>query len=231
MHQGQAGAPPAAAPAGRARPAPRLGAMAVTFYMVLTLSGANDVIADKFHISLNAMTWAGRIGLLVAAAAGVLRHLPDLPGPAAARPGGAGARRRDRHHPAPAGRPVRRDAPAARPADDARPRASWTTPAGPVPKKMNRLGALAPGHQGLLLPDREAGRGAGLARAPAGRARGRARGDRQRREPPLTARRTVRGARRIPAGATSYPHRRPIRPGVGRPRRDRSTPRDGRSQE
>ncbi len=41
-----------------------LGAMAVTFYIVLTLSGANDVIADKFDISLNAMTWAGRIGLL-----------------------------------------------------------------------------------------------------------------------------------------------------------------------
>jgi len=42
-----------------------LGAMAVTFYLVLTLSGANDVIADKFHISLNATTWAGRIGLFL----------------------------------------------------------------------------------------------------------------------------------------------------------------------
>ncbi|MFE9958841.1 cytochrome bc complex cytochrome b subunit [Micromonospora sp. NPDC005299] len=41
------------------------GAMAVGFFLVLTLSGANDVIADKFHISLNAMTWAGRVGLLV----------------------------------------------------------------------------------------------------------------------------------------------------------------------
>src|SRR5690606_37106510 len=30
------------------------------------LSGANDIIADKFHISLNAMTWIGRIGLLIA---------------------------------------------------------------------------------------------------------------------------------------------------------------------
>ena len=39
--------------------------MAVAFFVVLTLSGGNDVIADKFHISLNAMTWAGRIGLLV----------------------------------------------------------------------------------------------------------------------------------------------------------------------
>ena len=42
-----------------------LGAMAVAFFLVLTLSGGNDVIADKFHISLNALTWAGRIGMLV----------------------------------------------------------------------------------------------------------------------------------------------------------------------
>jgi ubiquinol-cytochrome c reductase cytochrome b subunit len=42
-----------------------LGAMAVSFYLVLLLSGGNDVIADKFHISLNAMTWAGRVGLLL----------------------------------------------------------------------------------------------------------------------------------------------------------------------
>ena len=42
-----------------------LGAMALTFYVWLMLSGGNDVIADKFHISLNAMTWVGRIGVLV----------------------------------------------------------------------------------------------------------------------------------------------------------------------
>src|ERR1043166_633360 len=42
-----------------------LGMMAVSFYIVLTLSGGNDIIAEKFHISLNAMTWAGRIGLLI----------------------------------------------------------------------------------------------------------------------------------------------------------------------
>ncbi|WP_422773963.1 cytochrome b [Plantactinospora sp. WMMC1484] len=42
-----------------------LGAMAVSFWLVLTLSGANDVIAEKFYISLNAMTWAGRIGLII----------------------------------------------------------------------------------------------------------------------------------------------------------------------
>ncbi|GAA3112484.1 cytochrome bc complex cytochrome b subunit [Pseudonocardia yunnanensis] len=42
-----------------------LGAMAVSFYAVLTLSGSNDQIAFFFNISLNATIWAGRIGLLV----------------------------------------------------------------------------------------------------------------------------------------------------------------------
>jgi ubiquinol-cytochrome c reductase cytochrome b subunit len=42
-----------------------LGAMAITFYVVLLLSGGNDVIAEKFDISLNAMTWVGRIGLVI----------------------------------------------------------------------------------------------------------------------------------------------------------------------
>ncbi|MDQ3578614.1 MAG: cytochrome b, partial [Actinomycetota bacterium] len=42
-----------------------LGMMAITFFMVSLLSAANDVLADKFAISLNATTWAGRIGLLV----------------------------------------------------------------------------------------------------------------------------------------------------------------------
>jgi ubiquinol-cytochrome c reductase cytochrome b subunit len=42
-----------------------LGAMAITFYGVLLVSGGNDLIAKAFDISLNAMTWAGRICLLV----------------------------------------------------------------------------------------------------------------------------------------------------------------------
>jgi ubiquinol-cytochrome c reductase cytochrome b subunit len=42
-----------------------LGAMAITYFMVSLLSAANDVLADKFHISLNATTWMGRIGLLL----------------------------------------------------------------------------------------------------------------------------------------------------------------------
>jgi ubiquinol-cytochrome c reductase cytochrome b subunit len=42
-----------------------LGAMAIGFFLVLLASGANDIIAAKFDISLNATTWAGRIGLFV----------------------------------------------------------------------------------------------------------------------------------------------------------------------
>jgi ubiquinol-cytochrome c reductase cytochrome b subunit len=42
-----------------------LGAMGLTFYLVLMISGGNDVIADKFDISLNAMTWVGRIGCII----------------------------------------------------------------------------------------------------------------------------------------------------------------------
>ena len=42
-----------------------IGAMAIAFYMVLTLSAMNDIIAYKFQISLNATTWIGRIGMVV----------------------------------------------------------------------------------------------------------------------------------------------------------------------
>src|SRR4051795_2004092 len=42
-----------------------LGVMGLTFYVWLMMSGGNDVIADKFQISLNAMTWIGRIGVIV----------------------------------------------------------------------------------------------------------------------------------------------------------------------
>ena len=42
-----------------------IGAMAISFYMVLTLSAMNDIIAYKFNISLNATTWMGRIGMVV----------------------------------------------------------------------------------------------------------------------------------------------------------------------
>ena len=42
-----------------------LGVMGISFYTVLVLSGSNDLIAYVFDVSLNATTWAGRIGVLV----------------------------------------------------------------------------------------------------------------------------------------------------------------------
>jgi ubiquinol-cytochrome c reductase cytochrome b subunit len=42
-----------------------IGAMAIALYIVLTFSAMNDIIALKFHISLNATTWIGRIGMVV----------------------------------------------------------------------------------------------------------------------------------------------------------------------
>ena len=42
-----------------------IGAMALVFYTLLTLSGGNDLIAYHFQISLNTMTWVGRIGLIL----------------------------------------------------------------------------------------------------------------------------------------------------------------------
>lgn len=42
-----------------------IGAMAITFFMLVTVSGGNDHVAHFFQISLNAMTWFGRIGLIV----------------------------------------------------------------------------------------------------------------------------------------------------------------------
>ncbi|WP_162830239.1 cytochrome b, partial [Amycolatopsis palatopharyngis] len=42
-----------------------IGMMAIAFFVVIELSGFNDAIALLFNISLNAMTWAGRIGALL----------------------------------------------------------------------------------------------------------------------------------------------------------------------
>lgn len=42
-----------------------VGSAAIAFYIVLTFACMNDIIALKFHISLNATTWIGRIGMIV----------------------------------------------------------------------------------------------------------------------------------------------------------------------
>ncbi|MGW4243358.1 cytochrome bc1 complex cytochrome b subunit [Nocardia sp. NPDC004722] len=43
-----------------------IGAMAIAFYLVLTLACVNDILSLKFDISLNATTWFFRIALLLA---------------------------------------------------------------------------------------------------------------------------------------------------------------------
>ncbi|MDY3127844.1 MAG: cytochrome bc complex cytochrome b subunit [Corynebacterium sp.] len=42
-----------------------IGAMAITFFLLITISGGNDHIAHFFNVSLNAMTWVGRIGIII----------------------------------------------------------------------------------------------------------------------------------------------------------------------
>ncbi|MEV0567720.1 ubiquinol-cytochrome c reductase cytochrome b subunit [Dactylosporangium sp. NPDC050588] len=141
-----------------------LGAMAIAFYVVLLISGGNDVLADKFHISLNAMTWAGRIGILVlpplayyvayrvalglqqhdrevlahGVETGIIRRLPD-------------GKFVEIHQPLPSGN-------GHAPAEEAHGEAHGLDYAGwVVPKKMNRLGALAPTVKGFFYPIEKAG--------------------------------------------------------------------------
>ena len=42
-----------------------LGAMAITFYGILVINGANDIVAQAFNLSINQMTWFTRIGVFV----------------------------------------------------------------------------------------------------------------------------------------------------------------------
>jgi ubiquinol-cytochrome c reductase cytochrome b subunit len=131
-----------------------LGAMAVSFYIVLTLSGANDVIADKFNISLNATTWAGRIGILIIpplaywltyrACLGLQQHDREV----LAHGVETGIIKR-----LPDGRFIEIHQPLAAPGDHGHGEleyAGWV-----VPKKMNRLGALVPTVKGFFFPIEE----------------------------------------------------------------------------
>jgi ubiquinol-cytochrome c reductase cytochrome b subunit len=128
-----------------------LGAMALTFYLVLAISGGNDLVAQKFQVSLNAMTWAGRIGLIVlpplayyltyraclglqqhdrevlahGVETGILRRLPDGGFVEVHQPLGP----TDAH------------------GHTQLPYSGWV-----VPKKMNRIGALGPAIRGFFFP-------------------------------------------------------------------------------
>lgn len=42
-----------------------VGSAAIAFYLVLTFMCMNDIIALKFHVSLNATTWIGRVGMVL----------------------------------------------------------------------------------------------------------------------------------------------------------------------
>ena len=128
-----------------------LGAMAVSFYLVLLLSGGNDVIADKFHISLNAMTWAGRIGLLIVPPlAYFVTHRICL-----------GLQQHDREVLAhgietgiikrlPDGRFIEVHQPLAEPDEHGHVELEYN--GWVVPKKMNRVGALEPPRRGFWRP-------------------------------------------------------------------------------
>jgi ubiquinol-cytochrome c reductase cytochrome b subunit len=139
----------------RPRDAPErvgVGVMAFTFFLIATLSGGNDVIADKFHISLNAMTWAGRIGLLVLpplmyfVAVRICLGLQQHDREVLAHGVETGIIRRD-----PDGRFYEVHQPLSPVDEHGHPRqldyAGWV-----VPKKMNRLGALAPAVKGFFFP-------------------------------------------------------------------------------
>jgi ubiquinol-cytochrome c reductase cytochrome b subunit len=136
-----------------------LGCMAIAFYVVLLASGGNDVIADKMHISLNAMTWAGRIGLLVVppvafyvayrvclglqqhdrevlvhgVETGIIKRLPD-------------GRFIEVHQPLSVGN-GHGDGDGHGDGHGELDYAGWV-----VPKKMNRIGALAPTVKGFFFP-------------------------------------------------------------------------------
>jgi ubiquinol-cytochrome c reductase cytochrome b subunit len=128
-----------------------LGAMAVAFYLVLTVSGGNDVIADKFHISLNATTWAGRIGLIVLPPlAYYLTHRICL-----------GLQQHDREVLAhgietgvirrqPDGRFIEVHQPLGPVDEHGHGELEYT--GWVVPKKMNRVGALGPAIKGFFFP-------------------------------------------------------------------------------
>ena len=121
---------------------------------MLLVSGGNDVIADNVRHHLNAMTWVGRIALLIlppiayvltyriclglqqhdrevlehGVETGIIKRLPN-------------GEFIEVHQPLAAGR-------------TSTVTARWSTP-GSVPKKMNRIGALKPPRRGFFRPVEE----------------------------------------------------------------------------
>jgi ubiquinol-cytochrome c reductase cytochrome b subunit len=120
-----------------------LGAMALAFYLVLTIAGASDTIAHTFHISTNAMTWAGRIGLLL---------LPPLAYWVTHRIC-LGLQQHDRQvlvHGVETG--IIRRRPDGGFTEVHQPLAGLPYNGSAVPKKVNHLGALKPASRGFFKP-------------------------------------------------------------------------------
>lgn len=130
-----------------------VGTMVTSIWLITTITGANDIVADKFNISLNAMTWGGRIGIVVIPVLtfyitrriclGLQQHDREV----LAHGIETGIMRRD-----PDGRFYEVHQPLTEELDEhGNPKAleynGWT-----VPKKMNRVGALAPSVRGFFRP-------------------------------------------------------------------------------
>ena len=149
LQQGQRPSTTCCSGRGTCLPAPRSAPWRSPSTLVLTVSGANDVVADKFDISLNAMTWAGRIGLIL------------LPPVAYASPTGSawacssttGRCSRTASRPASSGacRTAGSSRFTSRSADE-HGRAAGVHRLPRCPKKMNRFGALAPAIRGFFVP-------------------------------------------------------------------------------
>ncbi|NYH80952.1 ubiquinol-cytochrome c reductase cytochrome b subunit [Actinopolyspora biskrensis] len=131
-----------------------LGAMAITFFTIVLVSGANDIVAFKFDIALELMTWLGRIGVLLG---------PPIAYYTAYRIC-VGLQRADRHvlehgvetgvvRRLPHGEVIEIHQPLG-PTDEHGHPEPLSYQGAPVPKKMNKLGAAGrPMPGSLLWPD------------------------------------------------------------------------------
>ena len=146
-----------------------LGAMALTFCIVLFISGGNDLVAVgvRYLAERHDVGWPRRADH--PAAACLCADVPDLPWPAAPRPRGARARHRDRHHPPPAHGGVHRGAPTARPGGRPRSRRAQlrrgVRAQAHEPARHGRVATrpwLFPASRGETGDRGEAGRGGGI---------------------------------------------------------------------
>lgn len=138
-----------------------VGAMVTSIWLITTISGANDIVADKFYISLNAMTWGGRVAIVVIPiityylthriCLGLQQHDREV----LAHGIETGIMRRDAD-----GRFYEVHQPLASPDEHGHTELEYN--GWVVPKKMNKVGALTPAVKGFFVPIEEsASRGNG----------------------------------------------------------------------